>query len=76
MTAIGPFKIAAVEPGVADVVDRRTNRRVGYVLQDYQGNWEARCGDYYVGDKREFRRDAAWDVWNHRPRTVKDTVPL
>lgn len=35
-----PYKVVAYEPGAADVIDRATGEKVGYVLAAFRG-WEA-----------------------------------
>ena len=58
-----PYKIVSYEPHAADVVDRVTGERVGYVLEGFVG-WVAHANDYRVLGRERYRADAALLVWN------------
>jgi hypothetical protein len=65
-----PFKIVAYEPGAANVFDRATGRKVGFLLQDFAGNWSGRFvpgGRVEIKERR--RRDAAARLWAERETT-------
>jgi hypothetical protein len=66
-----PYKVRSTEPGSADVIDRKTSMRVGYVLADFYANWQpCLCdeGSYGMwgtpfGGKFRYRADAVEAVW-------------
>lgn len=68
MAAPKPFKVVPYEIGAADVIDRKTGERVGYVVQ-----WAIGWAAYRLGKRsgvahnagRYFKRrgDAATAVW-------------
>jgi hypothetical protein len=66
-----PYKLIAYEPGAANVIHRYTGERVGWVLQDHRGNWEA-IGGVDAGGRPivvgyfHWRAAAAEAVWEER----------
>jgi len=57
--SVEPYKIVAYEPGAAHVVERGTDRLLGYVLKDFYGNWEPMRDGRPIGRTCRYRRDAA-----------------
>ena len=58
-----PWLIASYEPGAAEVRDRATNQRVGYVLQNFHGNWTPMRDGEELSRPYRYRADAARHVW-------------
>lgn len=61
------FKIVTPEPGLAHVVDRSTNKKLGHLLANYWMEWQAFCSDepgVSLGWAR-LRTVAAETVWRH-----------
>jgi hypothetical protein len=66
-----PVKVVPYEFGAADVFDRESGEKLGYVLQDFYSHWTAYVrsadGGYSAPVARlRYRRDAARWLWGHR----------
>jgi hypothetical protein len=67
-----PYKIVAYEPGAAHVYDRESGEKIGFLLADFYGYWEAGGKPFdVVGPLFRYRDEAAerlWDAWKRRTR--------
>lgn len=61
-----PYKIVAYDIGCASIYPRAGGDRVGWVLQNYSGYWEAFVTRGVPLGQRKYRADAAALVWMSR----------
>lgn len=62
-----PYKVVAYEPGAAEVRERATGEVLGYVLQNFHGDWTPYRQGHRLSEPVRLRAAAARHVWETRP---------
>ena len=60
-----PYIVRPVEPGMADVFDRATTRKIGWLMH-WSNDWRAQCSVPWCWDALHSHRTAAAEaLWRH-----------